>query len=96
MANNITGMNLNRIEPANWYSAKDKDSPNASSHLTTQNIFPTEFSTSWKVKKCGEMTAAPAIHVPRMKKGHSLDLMSGERSGNITATNRSTVIKTRF
>ena len=25
------------------------------------------------------------IHVARMKKGHSLDLMSGERSGNTTA-----------
>ena len=48
------------------------------------------------MNKCGEMIAAEAIHVPRMKNGQSLDLMSGQRSGNATATNRFTVIKTRF
>ena len=62
----------------------DEDSPNAFFHLITHLISP-EYSTSWKVNKFGELAAAEAIHVPKMKKGHSLDLMSGERSGNTTA-----------
>ena len=46
--------------------------------------------------KYGELTATATIHVARMKKGHSLDLMSGERSGNTTVPNRSTAIRIRF
>ncbi len=34
--------------------------------------------------------------VARMKKGHSFELMSGERRGNTTAPNRSTAIRTRL
>ena len=48
------------------------------------------------VNKYGELTATATIHVARMKKEHSLDLMSGERSGNTTAPNRSTAIRIRF
>ena len=52
--------------------------------------------TSSLANKVVEQTAAATIHVAGMKNGHSLDLRNGERSGNTTAPNRSTVIKTRF
>ena len=55
-----------------------------------------EFSTSFTANKYGELTATATIQVARIKKGHNLDLISGERSGNTTAPNRSTAIRIRF
>ena len=40
--------------------------------------------------------AVENIHVPGMKRGQSFELMSGERRGNATAPNRSTVMRTDF
>ena len=75
--------------------AKDKDYPITFFHLRTQ-LAPSRYSTSSKANKSGEIKTMANIHVARMKKGHSLDLMSGERSGNTTAPNRSTAIRIRF
>ena len=75
--------------------AKDKDSPNTFFHLRTQ-LALSGYSTSSKANKSGEIKTMANIHGARMKKGHSLDLMSGERSGNTTAPNRSTAIRIRF
>ena len=75
--------------------AKDKDSLNTFFHLRTQ-LAPSGYSTSSKANKSGEIKTMANIHVARMKKGHSLDLMSGERSGNTSAPNRSTAIRIRF
>ena len=95
MTSNSTGMYINRLKEASTKLAKDEDSPNAFFHSTTHKV-PSGFSTSSLVNKSGELTATATIHVERMKKGHSLDLMSGERSGNTTAPNRSTAIRIRF
>ena len=75
--------------------AKDKDYPNTFFHLRTQ-LAPSGYSTSSKANKSGEIKTMGNIHVAKMKKGHSLDLMSGERSGNTTAPNRSTAMRIRF
>ena len=55
-----------------------------------------EFSTSFTANKSGELTATATIQVARIKKGHNLDLISGELSGNTTAPNQSTAISIRF
>ena len=70
--------------------AKDKDSPNTFFHLRA-HLAPSGYSTSSKANKSGEIKTMADIHVARMRKGHSLNLMSGERSGNTTAPNRSTM-----
>ena len=75
--------------------AKDKDSPNTFFHLRA-HLAPSGYSTSSKANKSGEIKTMANIHVARMRKGHSLDLMSGERSANTTAPNRSTAIRIRF
>jgi len=49
-----------------------------------------------KLKKVGQDKALATTQVARMKKGHSLKPMSGERRGKTTAPNRSTAIRTRF
>ena len=95
MTSNSTGMYINRLWKASKKLSKDDDSPNAFSHSITHPV-PSRYSTSSKVNKFGELTATATIHVARMKKGHSLDLMSGELSGNTTAPNRSTAIRIRF
>ena len=95
MTSNSTGMYINRMLLASTKLAKDEDSPNTFSHSIKHQV-PSGYSKSSKVNKSGELTAAATIHVARMKKGHSLDLMSGERSGNTTAPNRSTAIRIRL
>ena len=95
MTSNSTGMYTNRLYEASRKLAKDEDSPNTFSHSKSHKVL-SGYSTSSKVNKFGELTATATIHVARMKKGHSLDLMSGERSGNTTAPKRSTAIRIRF
>ena len=95
MTSNSTGMYVNRMKKASGKLALDDDSPNAFFHFETHQV-PSGCSTSLKVNKYGELKATATIHVARMKQGHSLDLMSGERSGNTTAPNRSTAIRIRF
>ena len=95
MTSNSTGMYINRLWEASTKLATDEDSPNNFSHSTTHQAL-SGYSTSSKMNKYGELTATATIHVARMKQGHSLDLMSGERSGNTTAPNRSTAIRVRF
>ena len=75
--------------------AQDDDSLNTFSHFATHQV-PFGHSTILLANKYGELTATVTIHVVRMKKGQSLDLMSGERSGNTSAPNRSTAIRIRF
>ena len=85
MTTNSTGMYLNKQYKGRQSEVwrVQADSAIASSHLALHCI-PSEFPT----KKYGELT----------KKGQILDLKSGERSGNTTAPNRSTVtvISIRF
>ena len=95
MTSNSTGMYINRQKEANTKLVWGNDSPNTFSHSITHQV-SSAYSTSLLVIKYGELTATATIHVARMKKGHSLDLMSGERSGNTTAPNRSTAIRIRF
>ena len=95
MANNSTGRYINTIKKATIKSVKDDDSPNAFFHLSTHPVSPWYLKRS-KTNKYDELKATATIHVARMKKGLSLDLMSGERSGNTMAPNRSTAIRIRF
>ena len=95
MANNSTGRYINTIKKATIKSVKDDDSPNAFFHLSIHPVSPWYLKRS-KTNKYDELKATAAIHVARMKKGLSSDLMNGERSGNTTAANRSTAIRIRF
>ena len=96
MANNSTGRYINPIKKATVKPVKDDDSPNAFTHLSTHPVSPWYLKRSKAKNKYDELKATATIHVARMKKGLSLDLMSGERSGNTTAPNRSTAIRIRF
>ena len=73
----------------------EKDSPKASFQRAKQSSRH-GYTASFKATKYGEYTAIAMIHVARMKKGHSFELMSGESRGNTTALNRSTAIRTRL
>ena len=96
MANNSTGRYINTIKKATIKSVKDDDSPNAFFHLSIHPAVSPWYLKRSKTNKYDELKATATIHVARMKKGLSLDLMSGERSGNTMAPNRSTAIRIRF
>ena len=64
--------------------AEDNGSPNTFSHFITHEVPPRDSTISPPIKLSEEIATA-TIHVARMKKGLTLDLMSGERSGNTTA-----------
>ena len=81
MTSNSTGMYVNRMEEASTKLAKDEDSPNTFFHSRTHRVPPGDSKISL-ANKSGELTATATVHVARMKKGHILDLISGERSGN--------------
>ena len=66
------------------------------SSISVHNWLPPGIQPVRRPTSHGEIKTMENIHVAKMKKGHSLDLMSGERSGNITAPNRSTAIRIRF
>ena len=95
MTSNSTGMYINRMEKASSKLAKDERSLDAFLHFGT-HLVPSGYSTSSKENKNGKLKATATIHVVRMKKRHSLDLMSSERSGNTTAPKRSTAMRIRF
>ena len=69
--------------------------PKASCHGLL-HISRSGYLTSLKATRYGEWTAIATIQVATMKNRHSFLLTRGERSGTTTATNRSTVIKTRL
>ena len=84
-----------RMSWASTILVEDNDSPNTFSHAITHEVPPGDSRISPAIKLSEEIATAN-IHVARMKKGLSLDLMSGERSGNTTVPNRSTAIRIRF
>ena len=83
----------NNSKAGNWHRTMTLQ---IRSSISQHTRFPPGYSTSSKVKTSEKLKTMAKIHVTRMKKGHSLDLMSGERSENTTTPNRPTAIIIRI